>query len=88
MQYSMKKKYSGQITFRTTEEILRSIERLAESRKQSKTDVLNNLLSSALSLNDDEEEKNTYQEMERRLSQKIDKQIMGIKKELETAIKK
>ncbi|NJN10068.1 MAG: hypothetical protein HC815_19565 [Richelia sp. RM1_1_1] len=66
---------------------MNAIERLADKQKQSKTDVLNNLLNSALSLGK-EEEKDAYDEIEERLSRRIDEQIMGIKKELESAIKK
>ncbi|MBV6621428.1 MAG: hypothetical protein KI793_00480 [Rivularia sp. (in: Bacteria)] len=80
-------KYSEQITFRTTEKILTRIENLSKERKVSKAQIINELLENALGITS-KPIPNIYEELEKKLSQKMDERIQEIKEELEQAIKK
>lgn len=80
-------RYSEQITFRTTEEILNKVEKLSKERKISKAQIINELLENALGFNLDPSP-DIYEELEQRLTEKIEERIKEIKVELEQAVKK
>lgn len=80
-------KYSEQITFRTTEEVLKMIEKLSKEKKASKAQVINELLENALGVST-ESPPGIYEELEKKLTQKLEERIQEVKVELEQAVKK
>ena len=80
-------KYSEQITFRTTEEISNIVEKLSKEKKVSKAQIINEILENALGIGS-EPTPNLYEELEKKLSQKLEERIQEIKIEIEQAVKK
>lgn len=79
-----KKIYDTQVSFRTTLEITEAIDKIAASKRKTKTEIINELLGTALALSSKED---SFEDVERRLLEH-DKQIAEIKRELELAVKK
>ena len=80
-------KYSEQITFRTTEEVLNMIEKLSKEKKASKAQIINELLENALGVST-EPASSLYEQLEKKLTQKLEERIQEVKVELEQAVKK